>query len=120
MISNSPKYKVQDISYPHIGRFLRQYFSKSDINRAELSRRIGVADSTSTSYIQRQSIQVGILCKMSIALKHNLLADLAMLLPVAFKTPREKELEMESETLKQEVNELKIDNKTYKNLLSNK
>ena len=33
---------------------------------------------------------------------------------------KEKELQIELEALRQEVNELKIENKTYKNLLSNK
>jgi hypothetical protein len=121
MKTYSKKYKVQDTNlYPHIGQFLLHYFDKNNINRAHLSRQLDIAESTATRYLYQESIQFGILWKMSVALKHNLLADLASLLPIEYCTPKEKEQQLELEALRQELNDLKIENKTYKSLLSNK
>src|SRR6187431_613594 len=103
MDSFTKKYKIQDTaSYPHIGNFLRAYFDKNSINRAAVSRKIDVVDSTTTRYLYQDSIQFGILWKISLALNHNLLADLAARLPIPFTTAREKELEKELQTLQQE------------------
>jgi hypothetical protein len=118
MIALTKKYTIQGaVSYPHIGQFLRQYFIKNGVNRAKLSRHLGVADSTSTGYMRQGSLQFGILWKMSVALNHNLLADLASQLPIAFTTPREKALEKELKAVQEELKELKIENKIYKDLL---
>ena len=121
MKSIKQKYKSQDVAnYPHIGTFLRAYFTKNAINRAKLSQQINVSTTASGRYMNQDSIQFGILWKISIALNHNLIADLAAKLPIPFGTVREKELEKELQTLQQEINELKIENRTYKSLLSHK
>ena len=115
------KYKIQGaVPYPHIGQFLRQYFSKNGVNRAELSRQLGVSDSTSTGYMRQESLQFGILWKMSVALNHNLLADLASRLPIPFASAREAALELELKALQEELKELQIENKAYKNILISK
>jgi hypothetical protein len=121
MNTTSKKYKVQgDVAYPHIGSYLAQHFAKDGINRNELARQMGVANSTTTSYMKRQSLQFGILWKISLALKYNFIADLGSRLPIEFVSARERELEMKLEALQQEINELKIENRTYKEVLLNK
>jgi hypothetical protein len=118
MIALTKKYTVQGtVSYPHIGQFLRHHFTKHGVNRAKLSRELGVAESTSTGYMRQGSLQFGILWKMSVALNYNLLADLASRLPIAFVTPREKALETELKAAQEELNALKLENKIYKDLL---
>jgi transcriptional regulator with XRE-family HTH domain len=115
------KYKIQDdTNYPHIGTFLRTYFTKNHINRAELSRKMNVSTTATARYMNQESLQFGILWKISIALNRNLIADLASRLPIPFTSARERELEKELQTLQQEMSDLKIENRTYKSLLSNK
>jgi hypothetical protein len=115
------KYKIQDNTiYPHIGNFLRAHFAKNGVNKAAISRKIDVVDSATTRYLYQESIQFGILWKISLALNHNLLADLATRLPIPFATAREKELEKELQTLQQELDKLKIENTTFKSVLLNK
>jgi orotate phosphoribosyltransferase-like protein len=112
------KYQTQGfVSYPHIGHFLRQYFAKNGINRATVARELNVAESTTTRYMAQESLQFGILWKISVAINRNLIADLASRLPIAFATPREIALETELETLQEELNALKLENKIYKDLL---
>jgi hypothetical protein len=121
MIVLKKKYKIQGtVPYPHIGQFLRQYFSKNGVNRAQLSRELGVSNSASTGYMKQESLQFGILWKMSVALNYNLLADLASRLPIPFASPREALLEIELKALQEEIKELQIENKTYKSLLTAK
>ncbi|WP_264565067.1 hypothetical protein [Flavobacterium sp. N3904] len=118
MKSMAKKYQTQGaVSYPHIGQFLRQYFANNNINRADVSRQLGVADSTSTRYLVQESLQFGILWKISVAVNHNLLADLASRLPIVFVSPREKELETQLKAAQEELNTLKLENKLYKGLL---
>ena len=113
------KYQTQGaVSYPHIGRFLRQYFAKNGVNRAAVARELGVAESTTTRYMVQGSLQFGILWKISVAIKHNLLADLASRLPIAFATPREIALETELKAVQEELNALKLENKIYKALIT--
>lgn len=112
------KYQTQGaVSYPHVGQFLRQYFAEKDVKRAMVARKLNVTNTTTTRYMVQESLQFGILWKISLAINHNLLADLASRLPIAFKTPREKALETELKSLQEEVNALKLENKIYKELL---
>ena len=113
------KYKAQGtVSYPHIGQFLRHHFTKHGVNRAKLSRELGVARLVLLPvYMTQGSLQFGILWKISVALNYNLLADLASRLPIAFVTPREKALETELKAAQEELNALKLENKIYKDLL---
>lgn len=118
MKSTAKKYQTQgSVSYPHIGQFLRQYFAKHGVNRAGVARELDIAESTATGYMVQESLQFGILWKISLAINRNLLADLASRLPIAFATPREIALETELKALQEELNALKLENKIYKDLL---
>ena len=118
MKSTTKKYQTQgSVSYPHIGQFLRQYFAKHGVNRAAVARELNVADTSTTRYLSQGSLQFGILWKISVAVNHNLLADLASRLPIPFKTPREIALETELKAMQEELNALKLENKIYKELL---
>ena len=53
------KYKTQgSVSYPHIGRFLSQYFAKYGVNRAAVARELDVAHITTTGYMARSSFNL--------------------------------------------------------------
>lgn len=118
MKATAKKYQTQGaVSYPHIGQYLRQYFTKNGVNRAAVARELGVADTSTTRYLVQESLQFGILWKISVAINHNLLADLASRLPIAFATPREIALEAELKAVQEELNALKLENKIYKDLL---
>jgi hypothetical protein len=118
MKTMAKKYQTQgSVSYPHIGQFLRQCFAKYGVNRASVARELDVAESTTTRYMAQESLQFGILWKISVAINRNLLAELASRLPIGFATPREIALETELKEVQEELNALKLENKIYKDLL---
>lgn len=104
-------------AFPHNGNMLRGYFKLHSVNKAELARRISVAGSTVQQYLDSQSLQLGILWKISLALKHNFVAELGEKLQVDYKTQRETELEQQIEDLQSELEKTKFELSIYKNIV---
>jgi transcriptional regulator with XRE-family HTH domain len=104
-------------AYPHNGNMLRTYFKAHSVNRAELARRMSVAGSTVMQYFDSQSLQLGILWKISLALKHNFVAELGEKLPVDYTTQRETELKQQIEDLQGELEKTKFELSIYKNIV---
>ncbi len=100
--------------FQHNGKMLEGYFKQYSINKAELSRKMGLSPSTIQRYLEGDSLQFRILWKLSIALKHNFLAELTAQLPSEIvdniKSERELALEMELEKVKFELS-------IYKNIV---
>jgi hypothetical protein len=121
MINNTKRTSVQPIAaYQHNGRMLADYFAKHSINRSALARQIGVAPTTVLKYLESESLQFRILWKISIALKHNFLEELAVQLPlevVPVKSEEQLELEKELVKLEKELERLKIELSVYKNIV---
>ncbi len=104
-------------AYPHNGNILRDYFKLHGVNKAELARRISVASSTVQQYLDSQSLQLGILWKISIALKHNFVAELGEKLQVDYTTQRETELQQQIKDLQSELEKTKFELSIYKNIV---
>jgi transcriptional regulator with XRE-family HTH domain len=107
------KGKTKD-GFQHNGKMLAEYFELNSINKAALSRKMGMTPSTIQKYLESESLQFRILWKISIALKHNFLAELTAQLPKdivdPIKSARESELEKELEKVKFELS-------IYKNIV---
>ncbi|MFT3753226.1 MAG: hypothetical protein QM800_10255 [Paludibacter sp.] len=104
-------------AFPHNGNMLRDYFKLHSVNKAELARRISVAGSTVQQYLDSQSLQLGILWKISLALKHNFVAELGEKIQVDYSTQRETELEQQIEDLQSELEKTKFELSIYKNIV---
>ena len=100
--------------FQHNGKMLAEYFELNSINKAALSRKMGMSPSTIQKYLEGESLQFRILWKISVATKHNFLAELTAQLPTEIvdpiKTKRELELESELEKVKFELS-------IYKNIV---
>jgi transcriptional regulator with XRE-family HTH domain len=107
------KSKTKD-GFQHNGKMLAEYFESHSINKAALSRKMGMAPSTIQKYFESESLQFRILWKISVAIKHNFLAELTFQLPSEvvdqIKSARELELEEELEKVKFELS-------IYKNIV---
>jgi hypothetical protein len=68
-------------AYPHIGNLISKQLSLQNLPKSELARRIGVKTSVIYPYLKQESLQFGILWKISIAMNHNFFADLMSYLP---------------------------------------
>lgn len=104
-------------AYPHNGKMLDDYFTKHNVNRAELARKLNLTRSTVMQYRNTQSLKFGILWNMSLALKHNFVAELCELLPVEYTTAREIALQEQVDNLQKELDKLNIELSVYKNIV---
>jgi transcriptional regulator with XRE-family HTH domain len=109
------KYTIQDENpYPHMGEMLQYYLQEHGIRKATLARKINIAPNGILGYFKQESLQVGTLWKISAALNHNFLAEIAAQHPLHTQhppqpTPRELELE-------EQVKALQVELEVYKRL----
>jgi predicted transcriptional regulator len=94
MIDRRKKYKIQKTnSYPHVGSLLKAYFLKEKTNRADIARELDITNSVMSQYLKKESLQLGIVWKLSLAANHNFLAQLAEQLPVGYVSGKEQQLQ---------------------------
>lgn len=117
MINRTKKYKVpQGVEAPHFGTLFIDYIKKNRVNRAALARTIGIAKGGMNNYPKRASVQMGIIWKLSIALQHNFLAQIAEQMPIDFETKKEVALKDEIVGLKEQIRNLEIELEVYKRI----
>lgn len=89
----SKKYKkITDAKYPDVGNFINYHIQSKKLSKAQLIRDLGINPSTLNNYFKNDSLQFGILWRISKALNHNFIAQLAEYLHIPFETYREREL----------------------------
>ena len=84
--------KISDAKYPDVGNFINYHIQTNKISKAQLARDLGVIPTTLNKYFKNDSLQFGILWKISKALNHNFIAQLSEYLHIPFETYREREL----------------------------
>ncbi|MGK4566184.1 hypothetical protein [Flavobacterium sp. 3HN19-14] len=98
------KYQIQDATpYPHIGQIIGDYMKAHNILNATVARRIGIATNGIGYYLQQESLQLGIIWKVGVAVGHNFLAEIAEQHPYWLPSAKELKLESEIEDLKKEL-----------------
>ncbi|RZK24160.1 MAG: hypothetical protein EOO43_07715 [Flavobacterium sp.] len=109
------KYQIQDKDpYPHMGKMLKKYLKTNNILQATVAHKIDIAPNGMVSYFEQESLQAGLLWKISTALNHNILADIAAMHPLsknAIPQPTPRELELE-----EQVKVLQIELEVYKRI----
>ncbi|MBV5283467.1 MAG: hypothetical protein JZU53_13685 [Paludibacter sp.] len=111
--STTPKSKTKE-GFQHNGKMLAEYFESNSINKAALSRKMGMSPSTIQKYFESESLQFRILWKISVAIKHNFLAELTAQLPSEVVDPIKSARELE---LEQELEKVKFELSIYKNIV---
>jgi hypothetical protein len=125
MTDNRKKYQHQAaVAYPHVGKLVESYLDKHMSNRTYVGRQLGVAPTTVSRYFENESLQLGILWKLSLVTNHNFVAELGAKLPIDYTTPKEEELladlnnkQNEIEDLKKQIERLNIELSVYKNIV---
>lgn len=94
MIDRRKKYKIQKThAYPHVGNLLKDYFLKEKTNRSAIARDMDIAANVMGRYLKQESLQLGIIWKLSLTVNHNFLAQLAEQLPVDYVSGKEGQLQ---------------------------
>ena len=110
MSNKSPKFK-QNTAFD-VGEMLRSYMKKNRIYKSALARAINRKPRTLYDMIDKPSLQTAILWEISVALKHNFFADIAVAQNIdnGFENPlqqRVTELEKQNHDLELQVKTLK-------------
>lgn len=93
MEKSANKYKkIADKKYEPVGNFINYYIHNNNVSKAQLARDLGILPTTLNQYFKQNSLQFGILWKISKALNHNFIAQLSEYLHIPFETYREREL----------------------------
>jgi hypothetical protein len=71
-------------NHPHVGGMVSAILKKKHWYSAALARDIGRSLSTLMEYYRKPSMQTAILWELSLAMKHNFFADIAVQLPADY------------------------------------
>lgn len=107
----------ENVTFPHNGKLVENYVLKNGINRAELARKMNMATTSVYNYAGSASLQLGILWKISVAIKHNFIAELGEMMPVEFVSNREKEIQQQLEDLQKEFEKQNMELSIYKKIV---
>jgi 23S rRNA U2552 (ribose-2'-O)-methylase RlmE/FtsJ len=117
MATTSPKNKTQtSVQYPEIGNFVHYHIMQNKIKKADLARTLAIAPKVLTGYFKRDSLQLAVLWKLSLAMEHNFLAHLGEYLPYRYETQREKALLEQLIEQNEQIKEMKIQIEVYKEI----
>ncbi|WP_333600273.1 hypothetical protein [Flavobacterium sp.] len=117
MIDRNKKYKINHGETSiHVGHLLKTYFTVNKCNRAALAKQLGINRNGLTEYVKRESVQVGILWKLSLALQHNFIADVAQQLPIPVTTANETNLLAQLDEKNKTIEKLEIELAVYKRI----
>lgn len=110
MTDSRKKYSIQtSIAYPHVGQLIGGYLNTHISNSARLARELGVLPTTLSRYSLSQSLQLGILWKLSLVMNHNFLLEIGSLLPMDYPTPGAINLQHQLQEKQNEVDSLQND-----------
>ena len=118
-MKNYTLYKLEEHPMPHIGEILSNYFLNNRTRKSSLARILGVVPSVISEYKGRDSLQCGIIWRLSYALNHNFFADIAAQLPVEFtnNVPIDTSKEEEIERIREEIKLLQAKLEAYEKVL---
>ena len=125
MIDSRKKYQLQaSVAYPHAGKILENYLNKHMSNRTYVARQLGVAPTTVARYFESESLQLGILWKLSLITNHNFILEIGSQLPIDYPTPAAIQVQnqladkqKEIEDLQRQIERLNIELSVYKNIV---
>lgn len=104
MSLNGRKYHLEgEQAFPHAGNMVEQYVKQNVTNLSAFARKLNIMPSTIRQYFGSDSLQMGILWKLSQVTNHNFIMEIGSQLPIDYPTPTVLKLQQEVESLKAEV-----------------
>ncbi len=107
----------KEYPHPHIGELVRKVMVAKNISSVELSRRLGISPTGVGVYLNRHSLQFGILWDIGIELKHDFLMEIANNYPEGFPMNANAKIIKELEEKKAKIADLEKEIEIYKNAL---
>lgn len=111
-------HKLGDTPHLHVGKLIWKILNQKGMTQAEAAKRLGITAPVFAEYLNKQSLQLGILWKISIALDYNLLADIMDDLPEGVFKNSTADFLKNREAQQQEIDALKNELRIYKEIIS--
>lgn len=108
------------VKLPHMGTFIKNKIEQERISNAELSRRLGVTQSTINSYLEQQTLQTKTIFKLSQVLGYNLFTDLIVMLPQEIQNSNKTIFQQTIDDKQKEIEDLKKEIAIYKDILKSR
>jgi len=112
-------YNANKSSIPHFGNWLKSYIKRNKIPNAALAKKLDRKLNTINGYKLRKSVQSSIVWDLSMALEHNIFAELAARLPQNFSQPDDQRSKT-IDDLKAQVAQLTNERNLLKEILMNR
>lgn len=103
--------------HPHLGNLVRKVMVAKNINSAELSRRLGLSKTGVGMYLNRSSLQFGILWDLGIELKHDFLSEIINHYPADIILNQNSDLVQDLNEKNAKIADLEKEIEIYKNAL---
>ena len=95
----------------HVGQIIKQYFESHRTRKAALGRKMQLSSASIVAFPKKESIQLKTLLKLSEALEHNFVLDVAMQLPPHYSSAKDifAEKDQTIAALNEEIKKLTIE-----------
>ena len=103
--------------HPALGNFVNWYIAEHHLKKKDLADQLGINPGTLQQYFKQQSLQFGVLWRLSQAMHFNLIMDLGERLNIPFETKVEKELRAEVAEKAEIIKTLEIEKGVYQKIL---
>ncbi|MBF4471079.1 transcriptional regulator [Flavobacterium sp. HJJ] len=109
MTSNKPKYQaINEEHYPINGNMIKYHLSSNKLNKTQVAKDMNILPTTLYKYFKQDSLQLGILWKLSKAVNHNFLAQMSEYLQIPFETQAEKKLKAQLAEKNELINKMEV------------
>lgn len=105
---------------PHMGSLIKQRILEKKLTFAEVCRRINIKQPVINGYFEQPTLQTKIIWNISIAIEHNLFADLIEKLPTNIQNANNTSFHKTIIQQQEEIKDLKKEIAIYKEILKNK
>ena len=104
---------------PHMGELIKKRIIEKKISFAKETQRIKVSPQTINSYFHQSTLQTKVLFNISIAIEHNLFADIMQYLPQNIQNANNTTFHDTIIQQQEQIEELSKEINIYKQILNN-
>ena len=109
--------KTRDEDPPKLGNYIKWHIEQNNIKKKSVSDYLGVLPTTLNQYFKQPSFQMGILWRISLAVKHNFLMELGeKWLKIPYQTEKETQLLEQLTQKEKEIETLQTQLGVYKQI----
>lgn len=104
---------------PHMGELIKKRIIEKNISFSEVARRMNLSQPTISNYFHQSTLQTKVIFNISIAIEHNLFADIMQYLPQNIQNANNTTFHDTIIQQQEQIVELSKELNIYKQILNN-